>query len=180
MPRNKPRLQLALYARPKFPGTYHYALFVCPKNARQQHSPVVTKHHALNTLQVIAGEAAQPWRYERSTVDVDNERYFLVRVIIGKVTSLEALDGILKAVPVYQVHDRREGDAQAFSCKTWVRAALEDLRGQGAVGGLGQWDEIQRESLQYVEDQKAEGRWSEGGKLEVPVLDLSDGRRMAR
>lgn len=32
MRRNKPRLQLALYARPKHPESLHYALFVTPKD----------------------------------------------------------------------------------------------------------------------------------------------------
>ena len=65
MPRSKPRLQLALYARPKHPGTYHQALFVAAKNAKGP----VTKHHVKKTLQIDdSGIATSPWRYERTTV----------------------------------------------------------------------------------------------------------------
>jgi hypothetical protein len=67
MPRNKPRLQLALYARPKHPETYHYALFVAPKSAE---GPIM-KHHVKNTLQVdVSGQATQPWRYERLRLQI--------------------------------------------------------------------------------------------------------------
>jgi hypothetical protein len=190
MPRNKPRLQLALYARPKHPGTYHCALFISPKRTQRARSAdSATKHHVKNTLQNVSGELTQPWRYERLAVpDVRLEQRLLVRVVIAKVTtttttsSPEELDRILEAVPVYQVDDDGPNRGQSFTCLTWVRAALEELRTQGAVAGLGEWEAIQSKALEYVERKKTEeGRWSADWKGEVgvvPMLDLLTGREV--
>jgi hypothetical protein len=186
MPRNKPRLQLALYARPKHPSTYHYALFISPKRAQRARSAdSATKHHVKNTLQNVSGELTQPWRYERLAVpDVRLEQRLLVRVVIAKITtttSPEALDRILEAVPVYQVDDHGPNRGQSFTCSTWVRAALEELRTQGAVAGLGEWEAIQSKALEYVERKTEEGRWSADWKGEigvVPMLDLLTGREV--
>ena len=184
MPRNKPRLQLALYARPRHPGTYHYALFVCPKSTtkQQQHANnSAIKHHVKNTFQNVSGELTQPWRYERLAIsDVQLEQRLLVRIIIAKVTSLDALERILEAVPVYQIDDPDQEKAQLFNCLTWVRAALEELGGQGAVAELGEWEGIQKQALEYVERKKELGRWSVGWKGEagVPMLDLLNGREV--
>jgi hypothetical protein len=175
MPRNKPRLQLALYARPKHPGTYHYALFVSPKSAKQSYASTATKHHVKNTLQNVSGELTQPWRYERLVIsDVQLEQRLLVRIIIAKVTSLDALERILEGVPVYQTDDSDQAKAQLFSCLTWVQAALEELGRHGAVTNLGEWEGIQKRALEYVEKKREVGRWSADWKGEggVPMLDL--------
>ncbi|KAF2253518.1 hypothetical protein BU26DRAFT_515866 [Trematosphaeria pertusa] len=181
MPRNKPRLQLALYARPKHPGTYHYALFISQKSTKQQQANSATKHHVKNTLQNISGELTQPWRYERLAIsDVQLEQRLLVRIVIAKVTSPDALERILEAVPVYQIDDPDRAKAQSFTCLTWVRAALEELGRQGAVAGLGEWEGIHKKALEYVERKKDMGRWDAGWKGEagVPMLDLLDGREV--
>src|SRR4051812_47547491 len=144
MPRNKSRLQLALYARPKHPGTYHYALFISPKSTKQQPTLSATKYHVKNTLQNISGEVTQPWRYERVAIsDVRSEHRLLVRVIIAKVISPNALERILNEVPVYQIDDPDQAKAQSFTCLTWVQAALRELRKSGVVTGLKEWEEIQ-------------------------------------
>ncbi|KAF1915358.1 hypothetical protein BDU57DRAFT_518296 [Ampelomyces quisqualis] len=181
MPRHKPRLQLALYARPKHPGTYHYALLISPKSTQKQQANSATTHHVKNTLQNISGELTQPWRYERLAIsDVQLEQRLLVRVVIAKVTSPDALERILEAVPVYQVDDPDQAKAQSFTCLTWIRTALEELGVQGAVAGLGEWEEVQKKALEYVETKKDMGRWSAGWKGEagVPMLDLLDGREV--
>ena len=184
MPRNKPRLQLALYARPKHPGAYHYALFVSPqstKSNKQATTPLATKYHVKNTLQNVSGELTQPWRFERLVIsDVQLEQRLLVRIVIAKVTSLDALERILDAVPVYQLNDPDQAKAQAFSCLTWLRAALEELRVQGAVAKLDEWEEIQKKAFEYVERKKEMGRWSADwkGEVGVPMLDLLDGREV--
>jgi hypothetical protein len=159
MPRNKPRLQLALYARPKHPGSYHYALFVSPKSTTQKKARTATKHHVKNTLQITDGQVAQPWRYERISIpDVNLEPCLLVRVVIGKVTSIDALETILEALPVYQVDDADQEKARAFDCQTWVRTALEQLEEQGVWAGSGDWDSIRKRSVEYVESQHELGR----------------------
>ncbi|KAF2500855.1 hypothetical protein BU16DRAFT_535392 [Lophium mytilinum] len=114
MPSNKPRLQLALYARPKHPESYYYA----------HTSPL------------------KLWRYEHVELpDVGLEQRLLARVFIGKLTaSIEDVEGIVAGVPVYQVGDERpdvgnmhEGD---FSCRTWLRDGLLELETKGLVAGL--------------------------------------------
>lgn len=184
MARNKPRLQLALYARPKHPESYHYALFISPKNNLLS----ATKHHVKNTFQTTSsGEVTQPWRYERLTVpDVMQEQRLLVRVIIGKVvTSTDGLEGILEALPVYQVDEIGVGGdgkeiVKEFSCRTWVRDAVEELVQQGAIIGMGTWDEMREKAEDYVRRKKARGRWEVGweGKPGIPMLDLSSGEEV--
>jgi hypothetical protein len=178
MPRNKPRLQLALYARPKYPGTYHYALFVSPK----ANGNTGTKYHVKNTLQQdISGQLAQPWRYEKTDIqDVKLEHRLLVRVVIAKVTSTDALEKGLEVVPIYQVNDMDQEKAKGFNCRTWVRTALEKLEEEGVVAGLGDWDSVQSQSVEYIKKKLKAGRWGAGwtGGTDVPMLDLLDDREV--
>lgn len=174
MARNKPRLQLALYARPKFPKSYHYALFIAPKTAKSS----TTKHHAKNTLLVDgSGGMSQPWRYEHTAVpDVATELYLLARIVIAKVVMpCDQVYEILESVPVYQVDDADEAKARAFDCRTWVEDAFRELRERGAVSARWEeWGEVERRALEYVERKKEQGRWDkrcEGGKG-VPMMDL--------
>ncbi|KAL3427472.1 hypothetical protein PVAG01_00981 [Phlyctema vagabunda] len=181
MPHNKPRLQLALYARPRHPNTYHYALFVSPKTARQPYSTSATKYHVKNTLQNVSGELSQPWRYERLAIpDILLEQRLLARIVIAKVTSLNALERILEAVPIYQTGDADQTKAESFNYVSWVRAALEELGRQGAVARLGEWEEIQKNALYYVERKKEAGRWTATGKGEIGIatFDLLTGKEL--
>ena len=180
MRRNKPRIQLALYARLKHPGTYHYALFVASKSAEGP----ITKHHVKNTLQVdVAGQAAQPWRYERIMIlDIEAEQRLLARVIVTKVTKpCEQVQRILESVPVYQVDDLDQAEAQSFSCRTWVRDALQELRRQGAVAAeLEEWEVVERKALEYLDKKREQRRWSgtwKGG-TGVPLMDLLEGKEV--
>jgi hypothetical protein len=122
----------------------------------------VTKHHVKNTLlqHGSVGEIAQPWRYERLAVPhVGLEQRLLVRVVIAKVTSSPtALETILEVVPVYQVGDPDQADGALFTCLTWIRAALEELRARGAVTGLGKWEGIQNKVLEYVKREEGRGK----------------------
>lgn len=178
MPRNKARLQLALSARPKHHGTYHYALLIAPKCTRHKQINAATKHHVKNTIENVSGKISQPWRYERLDVsEVRLEQRLLVRIIIAKVISPPTLEGILEAVPLRQIDDPDQAAAQQFTCLTWVRSALEAARIQSAITGLGEWDEIQRKALAFVQEKKQLGRWNEDWKGEegMPMLDLLDG-----
>ncbi|KAH7346109.1 hypothetical protein BKA66DRAFT_321797 [Pyrenochaeta sp. MPI-SDFR-AT-0127] len=181
MPHNKLRLQLVLYARPKHPGTYHYALFISPKGTRTQPASSATKHHVKNTLQNISGDVTQPWRYERVVIsDVQLEHRLLARIIIAKVIDLDVLERTIEAVPIYQVDDPNQGEASSFTCLTWVRAALEALRGQCVVTALGEWMEVEKQALEYVKRKNEEGRWKAEwkGTAGVPMLDLLEGREL--
>lgn len=176
MPRNKPRLLVAFYSRPKHPDSYHYALLLTPKLNRNQTSFPATKFHALNTLQNISGELSSPWRYERSSVaDVSSERRLLVCVVIAKVIDENLLEQMLKNVPVYQKDDAARAKAEASDCVAWVREALDQLQRSAAVSRLTTFDEIERQALEYVACKKDEGRWSSHPQPGVPVLDLLQG-----
>ena len=185
MTRNKPRLELALYVRPKYPGTYHYALFISKKqNEDVSNSSPVIKYHVKNTLQNVDGEISQPWRFERISIpDVDFEQRLLVRVVIGKVRDQDLIEELLKTTPVYQTDDpdRARARARAFNCVTWVRDAIEALKGIQAVSSLLSWEEVEREALGYVRRKKEEGRWS-AGQLDnkIPKLDLLEGREVLK
>ena len=111
----------------------------------------MTKHHVKNTLQNDSGQVVQPWRYECIDVpDIRLEPRLLVRVVIAKVTSTnDALQSTLEAIPVYQHDDVDQEKARAFDCRTWIQAALEGLKEM--VAGLGEWDSIHRQSVEYVE-----------------------------
>ncbi|KAK8227746.1 hypothetical protein IWX49DRAFT_35949 [Phyllosticta citricarpa] len=129
MPRNKPRLHLALYARPKHPDAPHYALLICPKNiptltlpstnppssSSSSQAPLIHKHHVKNTLQIatdcngaVAAAAAdaaavtQPWVYEHARLaSLHADPQLLLTVIIGKlIESVDAVAAILASVPV--------------------------------------------------------------------------------
>ena len=180
MRRNKPRLQLALYSRPKHPGTYHYALFVAPKSGRG----LIVKHHVKNTLQVDSlGKATQPWRYERTIVpDVESEQRLLVRVIIAKVAkSGDHVQRILKGVHVQRLDDVDEIKAQSFTCRTWVSDALHELSKQEAVIGRSEeWESLEQKALEYLRGKREQRRWSgtwKGG-AGIPLMDLLTGREV--
>ncbi|KAF2016898.1 hypothetical protein BU24DRAFT_140365 [Aaosphaeria arxii CBS 175.79] len=179
MTRNKPRLALALYARPKHPTTYHYALLLIPKpTPNSPFTPAATKYHVKNTLQVLPGDSSfsQPWRFERDELDdVSRDPRLLVCVVVAKVLKVGRLEEVVKGVSV-------DGDG-GFSCRSWVRDVIGGLRrGEGVVRGLGEWEEVDGKAREYVERKKEEGRWDGGGKGEigVPVLCLVSGEEVVR
>ena len=180
MPSNKPRLQLALYARPKHPGSYHYALFIAAKNLQGP----VTKHHVKNTLQIDAsGEATAPWRYERAVVtNIEAEHRLLVRVIIAKVaTSWNDVEKILESAPGYQIDNLDRAETQSFSCSTWARDAYQELRRQGAVTAKSEkWEDVKRKAQEYVETKQQQRRWSSSWERGsgVPLMDLLNGKEI--
>ena len=190
MTRNKPRLQIALYARPKYPDTYHWALFISPKSSSKQYgrnnddAARVTKYHVKNTLSSIEGrQVTDRWHYETKSIpDVTQEHLLLARFIIAKVIAPEdTIDDIIGAVPITQVDFLGlPTDPSPFTCRTWAQAAVEGLKRQGVVAGLDDWEVIQEKAVEYVERKKKEGRWRAGrlGKVEVPMLDLLTGKEI--
>lgn len=180
MPRNKSRLQLALYNRPKHPNSYHYALFIASKSDQG----LITKHHVKNTLYVDdAGVMTQPWRYEQTIIpDVASESRLLVRVIIAKVTQTrEHVEKMLQNMPIYQVEDVDQARVQSFSCQTWVRDAFHELTRQGAVvSKLERWEDVQREAVEYLDRKREQKRWDASwrGGPGVPLMDLLAGKEI--
>ncbi|RDL40868.1 uncharacterized protein BP5553_00847 [Venustampulla echinocandica] len=194
---NKPRLTLALYSRPKHPGTYHYALFVVPKsrfqdpatktknnifsslNSKSLPSPNIFKFHVKNTLMVEDGQVSSPWRFEG--VDIDDlakEGRLLVLVVVGKVLcGLDEAEKVMRErVGVYQTWEGEEG--KEFNCVTWVRDALSVLRKEGLINGMeGGWGEMKQSAEEFVERKRKERRWDGGwtGREGVPYWGLMRG-----
>lgn len=109
--------------------------------------------------------------------------------------SREQVEEILQSVPIYQVDDddhvskdtcnddRKEPPKKLFNCVTWVRDACEALQTQGAIAGrkLEGWDEIERKSVAYVNQKRAQSRWDgswKGGSRGVPLMDLNTGEEI--
>ncbi|OGM51334.1 hypothetical protein ABOM_000309 [Aspergillus bombycis] len=184
--RNKPRLLLALYARPKHPENYHYALLIVPKiTAAQNTKPLPgTKHHVKNTIENINDRISQPWRFERAVIeDINLEPRLLVCVVIGKVLSLENVERVFGDTPIYQVEDPDQEKALAFDCRSWVVDAVERLRKSDGVSSLLDWGMLERRAVEYVEEKKRMGRWNAGQdaspKLRIPIMDLITGAEIS-
>ncbi|KAK7536202.1 uncharacterized protein J3D65DRAFT_627773 [Phyllosticta citribraziliensis] len=196
MRRNKPRLHLALYARPKHPDAPHYALLICPKNIptpfapttpSQSQSPqaLIHKHHVKNTLQIASdgSGATQPWVYEHARLgSLHEEPRLLFTVAMGKlVESVDKVAAILERVPVCQGGGADDEGTQEFDCVEWVRCAVESLRETGAVSGLMEWDGLREKAMAFLRTEREGGRWDAGGggvnerERRIPVLELIGG-----
>ncbi|PPJ58941.1 hypothetical protein CBER1_04121 [Cercospora berteroae] len=179
MTRNPPRLELAVYARPKHPESPHYALFVAP----QRDAGPMVKHHVKNTWQVDgSGHASCPWRYERTVeASLENERRLLARVVVAKVLQTEEkLQQIFDSIPV----DTEDGGTvtanggASFHCKSWVKDAWEGLRRRRAIcSTFDDWDVVERQAREYVEKKRQQGRWDTSwkGAAGVPLMDVLGG-----
>ena len=172
--KNKPRLCLALYARPKHPGTYDYALLVCPKKL----GFTADKFYVKNAVKIINGAVSHTWAYEAAKIeDLLQEHHLLARIVIAKVLEIQRVDGVLRRVPLYPA--QRNGDedgSEVATCVTWVHLALAKLRDAGVVSHLQPWDAIRGRAVFYVEQKKMTGRWDEESAKppmpSVPTLDL--------
>lgn len=173
-------LHIALYARPKYPDTYHYALIACPDDRwRFWKERTNLKFHVKNTLQIVDGALDQPWVYESIALKKLTEQLdLLVLVSVGKVSCTgEELQGILKGVPIYQVDDIDSEKAGAFNCVEWVRFAIETLRETGTWPCKLSWEDIRQQGISFVNAEKVSGRWRLGwqGIPGIPVLNVLDG-----
>ena len=174
MPRNKPRLNIALYARPNLPDDYHYALIVSPKDG----SSGITMYHATNARRSAQGIPSQRWRHEKFTLNsLSREPRLLVLVTVAKLlVPLEGITEILQDVPIYQPGDGDE--YKAFNCAAWVRSAIQRLYDAKAIAGDAgrkDWSWINDRVLKFVAEEKQEGQWDDHGwtgGTEIPILDL--------
>ncbi|KAJ5569485.1 uncharacterized protein N7459_008915 [Penicillium hispanicum] len=184
MKRNKPRLMLGLYARPKHPDAPHYALLITPKsNLQKGRRPITaTKYHVKNTLLYTEGVVTQPWRYQQVPVpDLDKDPRLLVCAIIGKVLDMDKLSARLAQIPIYQTDDPDQEKARAFDCRTWVRDAVEALQSTGCIAAM-DWRTADGGTRAYMEQKRSEGRWNaaqsescSGDRSVVPIVDLLTG-----
>ncbi|KAL9138734.1 MAG: hypothetical protein Q9175_000089 [Cornicularia normoerica] len=179
--RNKPRLHLALYARPKYPDTYHYALLLRPKSSN---APAALKFHVHNKLQKTDDIVSQPWLYETIDIpDISLEPRLLACMVIEKIlVPLGRINQILRDVTIHQVDDP-SGQGKAFDCVKWVQLAIPALRRADAVSNNGfTWDGIREEALRYMRRKRQERRWEvgwKGGRQEdVATFDMLTGEEV--
>lgn len=176
--RNKPRLHLAIYARPKYPDTYNYALFIRPKPTN---APSALKFHVHNNLQKTDDIISQPWLFE--TIDIPNialEPRLLACIVVEKIlVPLERVHQILRGVPTHHADDP-SGQDKAYDCVKWIQLAISALRRANAVSNNGfSWDGIREEALRFMRRKKHEKRWEtgwKGGRQEdVATFDMLTG-----
>lgn len=179
--RNKPRLHLALYARPKYPDTYHYTLLIPPKPSN---APAALKFHVHNKLQKTDDIISQPWLYETIDIpDISLEPRLLACIAIEKIlVPLGRVNQILREVPIYQFDDP-SGQGKGFDCLKWIQLAIPALRRADAVSNNGfTWDGIREEALRYMRRKKQEKRWEvgwKGGRQEdVATFDMLTGEEI--
>ncbi len=175
--RNKPRLHLAIYARPKHPDTYQYALLIRPKPSN---APAALKFHVHNKLLKTDDIKSQPWLYETIDIpDVSLEPRLLACIAIEKIlVPLGRVNQILREVPIDQVDD-----GQGFDGVKWVQLSITALRRADAVSNNGfTWDGIREEALRYMRRKKQERRWEvgwKGGRQEdVATFDMLTGEEV--
>lgn len=178
MTRNKHRLLLALYARPQFPNSTHYALLLTPKIFQQHRDKkqLITgfKYHARNILTMINGEPDIPWRKEIVYChNLDTEPNLLVCGVIAKVKDVTRFEAVLHHTPVYQIDDFDTDMARSFNCASFVKDAFQRLRKESVVTRWADFSKAEEELLAYMREYRERGRWGTATHYDiVPVLDL--------
>ncbi|KFY16275.1 hypothetical protein V492_01451 [Pseudogymnoascus sp. VKM F-4246] len=153
-----PQLYLALYARLKYPDTYHYALHVSSPEGVSSPAINTMKYHCKNIITVTDGTVSIPWVYEAVKVDPDSDPRIVVRILLGDVNRIDQVDSLLESVPV------GEGSKEDFNCVSWVRDALLQLHQAEVIirGDISDWESVERTALAYVNEKKQQGRFESG------------------
>ncbi|ELR04312.1 hypothetical protein VC83_06006 [Pseudogymnoascus destructans] len=172
-----PQLYFALYARLKYPNTYHYALHISSPEGASSPEIRTMKYHCKNIITVTEGTVSIPWVYEAVKVDPDSDPRIVVRILLGDVSRIDLVDSLLEAVPVGQ------GSKEDFNCVSWVKDALFRLEQAGVIsrGDISDWDSVERTALDYVNEKKQQGRFEFGWKGDtsrVATFDRTLGREI--
>ncbi|KAI9764727.1 MAG: hypothetical protein M1840_008119 [Geoglossum simile] len=167
MSSDKDRLYIALYARSS-PSTYHWAFLVSQKG----NDKAAVRYHAVNKAEVYDGGIKPKWIFEKRELDDLMTQMLLVRVLVAKIQNSSALEGSLRSVPIVQ-------DDTSWTCRIWVRDALQKLADDGVLGTNAgtAWARIEKECYDYVTRKKAEGRFDVIKASEPPpTFDLICGK----
>lgn len=100
----------------------------------------------------------------------------LVRVLVGKVKSVERLQAVLRGTPLRE-------DQEGWNCVSWVKEALESLeKDDRALGtSVTKWGVVREGALSYVIRKKAEHRFDSEGEFDislVPTWSLLDDKEV--
>ncbi|KFY64528.1 hypothetical protein V496_03178 [Pseudogymnoascus sp. VKM F-4515 (FW-2607)] len=171
-----PQLYLALYARLKYPNTYHYALHVSSSEGVSSPSIRTMKYHCKNIIAVTEGTVSIPWVYEAVKIDPESDPRIVVRVLLGDVSHIDMVDSLLEAVPV------GEGRKEDFNCVSWVKDALLRLDQAGVIsrGDVSGWESVERTALDYVTEKKQQGRFESGWEAPTSIMELSSNKQQRR
>ncbi|KAE8152095.1 hypothetical protein BDV25DRAFT_151723 [Aspergillus avenaceus] len=173
---NKPRLNVALYARggrPKMPGkedTYHWGLIVGPKNDDQNKDGVC--YHAKESFV----EGRSEWVFQEIECSRQVASMLLVRVLVGKVKDRSQLSETMRAVSI------RSGE-EGWNCVSWVEEALEKVTAHGKIlsSNVAEWETIRNEAMRYCQLKKDEHRF-DGKKnydmSKVPTYDMMQSKEI--
>lgn len=182
MARNKPRILLAFYSRPKH-HTIHFALLITGKIKRgaKRGSIPARKWHAKNTIQFVNNIPTRPWRREREIVtDIDNDLRLLACAVIAKVHNLDEAERLLNLVPVFQPEDADQHMAAEFDCRIWAMEAMKELRWVGVVKAT-LFTKAEETLRSYIETHRARWNAQSGHDLQgkppiVPIIDMFTGK----
>lgn len=161
-PSNKDRLYIALYARggdsimSGGEDKYHWALLVGPKN-EHVHSKG-KRFHVKETMMNVNGRTRTQWVFEERDIGMNPTAMILVRIMIGKVTSMERVMAVLRGVPI---RDNQSG----WNCVWWVKEALDMLRQEGRAlsrTSVTGWARVRATAIWYVKSKEREHRFDGG------------------
>ncbi|KFY32104.1 hypothetical protein V493_00500 [Pseudogymnoascus sp. VKM F-4281 (FW-2241)] len=164
-----PQLYLALYARLKYPDTYHYALHVSALEGPPSSEIRTKKYHCKNIITVTEGTVSMPWVYEAVRIDPDSDPRIVIRVLLGDVGHIDPVDTLLEAVPV------GPGSKEDFNCISWVKDALLRLDQAGFVsrGDISDWESVENTALAYVNEKKKQGRFESGWNVFLGLIAIA-------
>lgn len=149
---NKPRLYVALYAQGGDesirPRRFHWALLVCPKDDKG----TAYRYHVINTLQ--PGVVGQVWRFEARPLAQFSTQLLLTRTLVAKIERPQDVERGLSSVPIVQGNPN-------WTCRIWVREAIQQLGHDGVLGHskITDWNAIEDACREYAESKFAIHRW---------------------
>lgn len=150
--------------------SYHWALLVGPKSETTE-----SKGYRFHAKQELASLGNPPvtqwvWRYDESEITMMPTMMQLVRVMVGKVKTLNRLRSTFGSIPV-------RPEIQGWNCVEWVKealtAAIQDGRALGTSAGG--WPKVRDTAMRYVESKKEAHRFDgtvEYSRDKVPTWDL--------
>lgn len=106
----------------------------------------------------INGRTRAKWVFEERDIGMNPTAMILVRIMIGKVMSIERVMAGLRDVPI---RDNQSG----WNCVWWVKEALDMLRQEGKAlsrTSVTDWAKVRGTSMRYAKKKEREHRFDGG------------------
>lgn len=151
----------------------HWAFIVGPKS--ESSSSRGYRFHAKERLSFVGipPVSQSVWQYEEMEIPMAPTSMLLVRIVVGKVKSMNRLRSIFKDTPV-------RPEVTGWNCVGWVKeallAAMQDNRALGTSASG--WQEVRDTAMSYVESKKAAHRFDGTvyyDPFQAPTWDLLAG-----